>query len=86
MIYYYSLFTVFAIIITMMIIDANVSDYIYLISKSIGTKFKRFYWMMRFHPFIFSNPLGQWWMMRKHMKTAEELSKQLSKSNEDELK
>jgi hypothetical protein len=42
--------------------------------------------MMRFHPFIFSNPLGQWWMMRKHMKTAEELSKQLSKSNEDELK
>ncbi len=83
MIYYYTLFTVFAVILTMMIVDPNVSDYIYLINKLVVSKFKRLYWMMRFHPFIFSNPIGQWWMMRKHMRTAEELAQEFSKKQDD---
>ncbi len=83
MIYYYTLFTVFAVILTTMIVDPNVSDYIYLINKLVVSKFKRLYWMMRFHPFIFSNPIGQWWMMRKHMRTAEELAQEFSKKQDD---
>lgn len=85
MIYYYTLFTVFAVILTMMIVDPNVSDYIYLINKLVVNKFKRLYWMIRFHPFIFSNPIGQWWMMRKHMRTAEKLAQELSKKQDDEV-
>lgn len=83
MIYYYTLFTVFAIILTMMIVDPNVSDYIYLVNKLVVSKLKRFYWMIRFHPFIFSNPVGKWWMMRKHMRTAEKLAQELSKNQDD---
>jgi hypothetical protein len=74
---------VFAVILTMMIVDPNVSDYIYLINKLVVNKFKRLYWMIRFHPFIFSNPIGQWWMMRKHMRTAEKLAQELSKKQDD---
>jgi hypothetical protein len=66
-----------------MIVDPNVSDYIYLINKLVVSKFKRLYWMMRFHPFIFSNTIGQWWMMRKHMRTAEELAQEFSKKQDD---
>ncbi len=73
----------FAVILTMMIVDPNVSDYIYLINKLVVNKFKRLYWMIRFHPFIFSNPIGQWWMMRKHMRTAEKLAQELSKKQDD---
>lgn len=78
MIYYYSLFTIFAVIVTMMIVDPNVSDYIVLLSKLIKSKAERIYWMIRFHPVIFSSPLGKWWMMRKYMKEAEKLKKEFS--------
>ncbi len=77
MIYYYSLFTVFAVIITMMVIDSNVSYYIVLLSKGVQINLKRFYWMIRFHPIIFSSPFGRWWMMRKYMRTVRELSQEL---------
>lgn len=85
MIYYYSFFTVFAIILTMMVIDPNVSDYIFILSKIVKTKFERMYWMMRFHPAIISSPLGQWWMMRKYMKTVQELSQQRSKPEKSDV-
>ncbi len=85
MIYYYTLFTIFSIILTMMIVDPNVSDYIQLLNKLLITKFKRLYWMMRFHPIIFSNPIGQWWMMRKHMRTAEKLAQELSQKKDEVL-
>ena len=85
MIYYYSLFTAFAILITMMIIDQNVADYIVLLTKLLKSKVERLYWMMRFHPVIFSSPIGKWWMMRKHMRTAEKLAQELSKKQDEVL-
>jgi len=85
MIYYYSIFTIFSIIVTMMIIDPNVSHYIILLSKSAKVKAERMFWMIRFHPVIISSPIGRWWMMRKYMKTAEELSQQLSQKEDDVL-
>jgi len=85
MIYYYSLFTIFAIIVTMMIIDQNVGDYIVLLSKLIKSKIERLYWMIRFHPVLFSSPIGKWLMMRKHMRTAEKLAQELSKKQDEVL-
>lgn len=79
--YYYSLFTAFAIIVTMMILDPNVGEYIVLLTKLIKSKTERIYWMIRFHPVIFSSPIGKWWMMRKYMKEAESLRKELSKED-----
>lgn len=79
--YYYSLFTVFAIIITMMILDPNVGEYILLLTKLVKSKVERLYWMIRFHPVIFSSPIGRWWTMRKYMKEVESLRKELSKEN-----
>jgi hypothetical protein len=85
MIYYYSLFTAFVILITMMIIDQNVSDYIVLLTKLLKSNLERLYWMMRFHPVIFSSPIGKWWMMKKHMRTAEKLAQELSKKQDEVL-
>jgi hypothetical protein len=83
MIYYYTLFTVFAIIVTMMIVDPNVADYIYLYFKIIRVNLERFYWMIRFHPAILTSPIGKWWMMRKYMRTAEKLAQELSQKQQD---
>ena len=83
MIYYYTLFTLFAIIITMMIVDPNVTDYIYLYFKIIRVNLERFYWMIRFHPAILTSPIGKWWMMRKYMRTAEKLAQELSQKQKD---
>jgi hypothetical protein len=85
MIYYYSLFTAFVILITMMIIDQNVADYIVLLTKLLKSKVERLYWMIRFHPVIFSSPIGKWLMMRKHMRTAEKLAQELSKKQDEVL-
>ncbi len=79
--YYYSLFTAFAIIITMMILDPNVGEYILLLTKLVKSKLERLYWMIRFHPVVFSSPIGRWWMMRKYMKEVEFLRKELSKED-----
>ena len=83
MIYYYSIFTVFAVIITMMIIDPNVSTYIVLLTKTVKVNFERMIWMIRFHPVIFSSSIGKWWMMRKYMRTVKELSQELPKKDPD---
>ena len=83
MIYYYTLFTVFAIIVTMMIVDPNVADYIYLYFKIIKVNLERFYWMIRFHPAILTSPICKWWMMRKYMRTAEKLAQELSQKQQD---
>ena len=79
--YYYSLFTAFAIVITMMILDPNVGEYIVLLTKIVKSKLERIYWMIRFHPVVFSSPIGRWWMMRKYMKEVESLRKELSKED-----
>lgn len=85
MIYYYSLFTIFAIIITMMIIDQNVGDFIVLLSKIVRTKVERLYWMMRFHPVILSSPIGRWWMMRKYSRLVKEISEELQNTIDNDV-
>lgn len=67
----------------MMAIDPNVGQYVLLLSKVTKNQAERVYWKMRFHPVWFSSPIGRWWMMRKHMRTAEELAQELSKNRKD---
>lgn len=85
MIYYYTLFSLFAIIVTMMAIDPNVGTYIFLLSKSAKVNVERMIWMIRFHPVILSSPIGKWWMMRKYMRTVKELSHELSQKKENDV-
>ncbi len=85
MIYYYSLFTLFSIIITMMVVDPNVADYIVLLVKIVKTKIERIIWMIRFHPIITTSPIFRWWMMRKYMRTVEELSQELTQKKKSDV-
>jgi len=85
MIHYYSLFTIFAIIVTMIVIDQNVGEYIILLFKLAKSQVERLYWMVRFHPIVLSSPIGRWWMMRKYMRTAEKLAQELSQKQKDVL-
>lgn len=77
MIYYYSLFTIFAIIVTMMVVDQNVGDYIVILTKLIRVNTERFIWRIRFHPFWFTNPIGQRLMLRKYEKLMKEKNEKL---------
>ncbi len=83
MMYYYSLLTVFVIILTVIVIDQNIGDYLILLTKSVRLNVERMFWMIRFHPAILSSPIGKWWMMRKYMKTVKELSQELSQKDQD---
>jgi hypothetical protein len=85
MIYYYSLFTLFAIVAIMIVIDPNVGAYIVLLTKILKVNIERMYWMIRFHPAIISSPIGRWWMMRKYMRTVEKLSQELPHKGEEVL-
>lgn len=73
MVYYYIVFTIFTIVLTMMMIDLNVTIYLSRLPDFISVKVRRMYWMIRFHPMIYSSPIGKWWMMRKYMKEAKVL-------------
>jgi hypothetical protein len=81
--YYYTLFIAFSIIAIMIVIDQNVGDYMLLVFKMIKLNFERMMWSIRFHPFWISNPVGKWWMMRKYIRTVEELAQELSKKQDD---
>lgn len=67
-IYYYTLFSIFTIIAVMIVVDQNVGDYIILLTKILKVNIERIFWMIRFHPFWFTNPIGQRLMMRKYEK------------------
>jgi hypothetical protein len=78
----YTILALFFLFI-LIVIDPNVGDYIILLLKVAKVNFERSIWMIRFHPAIYSSPLGKWWMMRKYMRTVEKLSQKLSKKNDD---
>jgi uncharacterized membrane protein len=83
--YYYSVFAIFAVVLTMMAIDLNVSRYIDLLFKLFQHKIERLFWLIRFHPFVSFNPISRWWMMRKYMKTAKELAQEASEKAKSDV-
>lgn len=79
----YAWLFIFGIIAYMIIIDPNVGSFIILMTKILKVNIERMIWMIRFHPVILSSPVSKWLMMRKYMKTAKELSQELSKDDSD---
>ena len=75
--YYYTLFVLFAVVLYMISVDKNVEEYIVLLSKIIRINIERFFWMIRLHPFWITNPIGKWMAMRRYMRTAKELSREM---------
>lgn len=73
-IYYYAIFTVFSIIVYMIVMDKNVAIFIDLMIKYIGVQFQRFFWLIRFHP---ANPIARWSFNRRVEKMTRELEKSL---------
>lgn len=77
--YHYALFLVFSIIGVMIVLDANVADYIVLLTKIIKLNTERVFWMIRLHP---KNPISNFMMNRKYDKLAKELEEEFRKKNE----
>lgn len=71
--YYYILLTIFAIIVYMMIVDQNVSDFIVLLSKIAKLKVESLYWRIRLHP---KNPVTNLLKRWEYDKLARELEKE----------
>ena len=57
MIYYYALFTVFAILAYMIVVDKNVAIFIELMIRFAWVQIKRAWWIIRFNP---ANPIPRW--------------------------
>ncbi len=74
--YYYSLFIVFIIIATMIILDNNVGLYINLILKKLKIDIEKLWWIIKFHP---NNFITTWIRNREYNKIAKELEKEFSK-------
>jgi len=77
--YHYALFLIFSIIGVMIVIDANVADYIVLLTRIIKLNTERVFWMIRLHP---KNPISNFMMNRKYDKIAKELEEEFRKKNE----
>jgi hypothetical protein len=73
------LLTIFAFVTYAMVTDPNVVRFFDLCIKLLKINTERFFWMLRFHPLVTTNPISQWFMMRKYMKQAEKLQKELNK-------
>lgn len=74
--YYYSLFIVFIVIATMIILDNNVGLYINLIVKKLKIDIEKLWWIIKFHP---NNFITTWIRNREYNKIAKELEKEFSK-------
>lgn len=76
------LFVVFAIIVYMMCVDENVTNYINLISKIVKTEIDKKLWIIKYHP---KNPITNLIKRREYDKIAIELMNELnSKSKENQ--
>lgn len=73
-IYHYTLFLIFSIIAIMIVIDANVGDYIILLTKLMSSSLRKYIWILKYHP---KNPIMNWIKYRESLRLAEELMKEL---------
>lgn len=80
--YIYFLFTVFAIVFAMIILDSNVGYFIDLNLRLLSINFQRFIWMIRFHP---NNFITTWIQNKKYDKIARELEREMQMERERKL-
>ena len=74
----------FCAILYMMIVDKNFAEFFYLFFMGVWVQLKKYYYMVKLHPFWIMNPIGKWWMMRKYRKMAEEMMKSIKETNTNE--
>lgn len=68
-----TLLIIFGVIIYMMSVDKNISDYLNLIFKIIKLNTERMFWMIKFHP---RNPITNLVQNYKMKRLAEQLQKE----------
>lgn len=78
--YYYFLFTIFAILVYMMAVDRNVITFFDLMIRYTGVQIKRAWWLVRFHPI---NPIPRWTLNWRAERMARQLEKSLKKTEEE---
>ena len=72
--YYYIIFTFFALVSYMMIVDKNIITFIELMVQFSGVQLKRAWFIIRFHP---ANPIPRWTFARRIERMTRELEKDL---------
>lgn len=75
--YYYILFLSFTVLASLIIIDANVGDFINLSLRFLSIQFTRFFWLVKYHP---NNFVTTWIRNRQYDKIAKELREELDKT------
>ena len=80
---YYFWMVVIGVVVYMAIMDRNVLDFINLFFLGVWVQLRKYYYMVRLHPFWIMNPLGKYLMMRKYRKMAEELMAEVQQQKED---
>ena len=76
--------TLFCAVLYMMTVDENVAEFFNLFFLGVWVQLKKYYYMVKLHPFWIMNPIGKWWMMRKYRKMAEEMMKSIKENNTNE--
>ena len=76
--------TLFCAVLYMMTVDENVAEFVNLFFLGVWVQLKKYYYMVRLHPFWIMNPIGKWWMMRKYRKMAEEMMKSIQTETNEE--
>ncbi len=74
--YYYTLFIIFTVIATMIVLDNNVGLYIILILRKFKIEIEKLWWKIKFHP---NNFITTWIRNRQYDKIAKELEEEFSK-------
>ena len=76
--------TLFCVVLYMMTVDENVAEFVNLFFLGVWVQLKKYYYMVRLHPFWIMNPIGKWMMMRKYRKMAEEMMKSIQTETNEE--
>ena len=82
---YYFWLIIGGAVVYMCIVDENVLEFVNLFFLGVWVQLKKYYYMVKLHPFWFMNPVGKYFMMRKYRKLAEELIVKIEEKNEEEV-
>ena len=73
---YYLIFAIFTILALVIVIDANVGDYIMLQLKFLPLRIEKMWWMFKYHP---NNFITTWIQNRKYDRIARELHAEMER-------
>jgi hypothetical protein len=76
--YYYVLFSIFAIIIALMVVDQSIARMCNLLSQMVEVYYRRTKWWIANDP---RNPIVKWLVWRRSMKLAKELTQKIEQHN-----